>query len=157
MAHVVQVKVKVPSKESLEYFCSHWNKIQCPVLNGEFNIPARGKELTIEPGNISHGILDIRTETYDPETESVMVDAAFMGPKRAQAIDEFVRGDIRFCPRVVVAKDPVTKKSEQRIITWDLVHRPPDCVNEALNETRSIIRKEENEKDRITELKKKRR
>ena len=160
MGIMIKHRVKGPSKQSLEFFMSHWNKIQLPVLNGEFSLPHPNKVGTISMDRVSHGILDVHTDTYDPKTETVVADIVFCGPKSATAQDEYVKGDIRFVPRCVRVRPPggTEKDSFDSIITWDLAHRPKDkdgALRAKINEEKAKMRAEENQKDKITELRKK--
>lgn len=160
-AAIASIRVRVPSKESLEFLDKHWDRIRNPVLDGEFSIPEQRNYMTIDPSRISHAIRGIKTETYDPNTESVVLDVVFTGPMSKPAIDEYVRGDIRLIPRCVKAKAPNAKEGEfvERIITWDLVHRPKDedgLMAAEFEKQRQIIRKEKNDLDKKTELAKKR-
>jgi len=160
MGAVVQQRIRVPSKQSLEFFMANWNKIQLPVVNGEYTLPDPSKVMTIERDKVSHGIMGIHTETYDPKTETVVADIVFTGPKSDKAQDEFVRGDIRFFPRCVRVIPPGGTKKDgfDSIITWDLAHRPVDpdgALKARIKQERAVMRAEENAKDRAMEEAKK--
>ena len=160
-AAVASIRVRVPSKESLEFLDAHWDRIRNPVLDGEYTIPEQKNYMTVDPSRISHAIKGIRTDTYDPNTQSVVLDVVFTGPMAKPAIDEYVKGDIRLHPRCVKARPPNAKPGEyvERIITWDLVHRPKDddgLLKKEFDKAKEQIRKEKNAKDRqIEEAKKK--
>ena len=126
MGAITSQRIRVPSKKSLEFFMANWNKIQLPVVNGQVTVP--------EPGKV-------------------------MGPKSREAIDEYVKGDIRFMPRCVRVRPPGGKDKDvfDSIITWDLVHRPKqnDAFDQRIADEKKKMRKEENDKDKLTEMIKK--
>ena len=159
MGAITQQRIRVPSKKSLEFFMANWNKIQLPVVNGEVTVPEPGKVMDIDMSRVSHGITDIKTETYDPNTETVVADIVFTGPKSREAIDEYVKGDIRFMPRCVRVRPPGGKDKDvfDSIITWDLVHRPKqnDAFDQRIADEKKKMRKEENDKDKLAEMIKK--
>jgi len=159
MAAVTKQRIRVPSKKSLEFFMQNWNKLTLPVVNGEVTVPDPKKILTVDMSRVSHGITNIDTGTYDPATETVVADIVFTGPHSAQAIDEYVKGDIRFMPRCVRVRPPGGKDKDvfDSIITWDLVHRPSqnDAFDARIAAEKTKMRKEENDKDRLTEMIKK--
>ena len=88
-----------------------------------------------------------------------MADIVFTGPKSREAIDEYVKGDIRFMPRCVRVRPPGGKDKDvfDSIITWDLVHRPKqnDAFDQRIADEKKKMRKEENDKDKLTEMIKK--
>ena len=160
MAAITTVRVKVPSKQSLEFLMDHWNKIKAPVLDGEFTVPDAKDRMTVNMSRVSHAITNIRTETFDPNTSTVAVDVVFTGPMSQPAIDEYVKGDIRFMPRCVRVRPPGGSDKDvfESIITWDLAHRPKDpdgILDKQVKKELAKMRKEENAKDKATELAKK--
>ena len=162
MAALVQQRIKVPSKQSLEFFMAHWDRTHLPVVNGEYTLPDPKNVGTIDRTRVSHGIMNIKTETFDPNTNSVVADIVFTGPLGAKAQDKFVRGDIRFFPRCVRVIPPGGSKKDgfDSIITWDCAHRPTDpgdILHNRIKQERAKMRQEENDKDKAIELAKKKR
>ena len=160
MAAITTVRVKVPSKKSLEFLMDHWNRIKAPVLDGEFTLPDPNDRMTIHQERTSHAITDIKADTFDPNTNTVVVDVVFTGPMSKPAIDEYVKGDIRFIPRCVRVRPPGGKDKDvfESIITWDLAHRPKDpggILSNEVSKELDKMRKEENAKDKAAELAKK--
>lgn len=161
-AAITTQRIKVPSRQSLEFLMAHWNRFKAPVLDGEFTVPAKEQYMMVNPHRISHAITNIRAETFDPATNTVAADIVFTGPMSKPAIDEYVKGDIRFCPRCVRVRPPggTAKDVFESVITWDLVHRPKDndsLLHDAKDKMRAQMRQEENDKDRRVETAKKRR
>ena len=160
MSAVVQCRIKVPNKESLEHFMANWNKIAMPVVPGECAPPKPDKTLNIDMQKMSHVIRDIRTETFDPKTNSVVADIVFTGPMSSPAVNAYSAGGIRFLPRAVAVNpkdgDPNTPPN-WRLITWDLVTRPDmEQLKPHLDAERQKLRAAANAKDKATELAKKR-
>ena len=158
MSTVSKVKLKVPSAESIKRFDEEWDRFSMPAVAGEYNVPLGRDPLSaavVEPRMTSHVIRDIDMSTYDPKTNTVMANVVFTGPYGRQAQDDYVKGDIRFCPRVI-NKD--TKNGpEAVIITWDLIHKPGSSsqLDAAIASAKEQIRAEENAKDKAEEIKKK--
>lgn len=161
MSAVVQVKLKVPNFDTLQKFITDHRNNPIPVV-GEFGVPSTKDELEkvhINPNLVSHAIRGIREETYDAATRTVVADVVFTGPYGAKAADAYVKNSLRFCPRTVDKVTDEGKIKDAEIITWDLVHRP--MSNSAFDafyaQTKEKMRQEENMKDKINEINKKRR
>lgn len=160
MAAVTTMRVKVPSKESLEFLLAHWDRNRDPVLRGEITPPPVGKELELDTSRQSHVITNIRTDTFDPKTNSVAADVVFCGPRANEAIDSCVRGELRLFPRCVRVRPPggTSKDSFDSIITWDAVQKPDlKPLAPTFDRVKAQLKKEANDKDRRTELAKKKR
>ena len=160
MAAITTMRVKVPSKDSLEFLLAHWNREANPVLRGEITPPEPGKEMTIDTSRQSHVITNVRTDTFDPKTNSVAVDVVFCGPRSQEAIDAYVKSDLRLFPRCVRVRPPGGSDKDvfDSIITWDSVQRPDlTPLAPTFDKVRAQIRKEANDKDKAIELAKKKR
>ena len=160
MSTVSKVRIKVPDADSLNRFVSEWDHMSKPSIAGEYDVPFTRdpiSQCTVNPRLISHSIRDIDTSTFDPNTNTVVADVVFTGPYGRQAQDDFVKGDLRFCPRVVNKNNKKTKDPALEIITWDLVHRPgsDSSFDAALASAKEQIRQEENAKDKAAEIRKK--
>lgn len=160
MARPVYVRVRVPSKKSLEFFETNWKRKNCPVIDGEYTIPDRSKILEINPANTSHAITEVRHDSFDDKTSTVVIGVVFTGPMAAYAQDEYLKEDIRFMPRVARMRPPggTEKDCVDAIVTWDLVHRPKDIggvLASKIGEEKIKMRAEANAKDRRIELAKK--
>lgn len=153
-------RVKVPSKESLDYLMANWNRVRNPVINGECELPGGTdpkRAQTIDMDKMSHAITDVRKETFDPKTNSVAIDVVFTGRMAPAIADAHVRGDLRFIPRFVTLVPDNGGPALERIITWDAVTRPPESklLDRRIAVEREKMRAEENAKDKATELRKK--
>ena len=118
----MEVKVKVPSHESLMFFKSRW---QGQPFFGEYEPPMSmsndlNRLLTTDIKMVSHMINKIKWDTFDPRTSTVIIDVDFVGPYGSMATSDWLKGDIRFAVRTILVKN------QRRIITWDLIHRPID-------------------------------
>lgn len=118
----MEVKVKVPSHDSLMFFKSRW---QGQPFFGEYEPPMSmcndlNRLLSTDTKMISHMINKIKWETFDPKTSTVIIDVDFVGPYGSMATSDWLKGDIRFAVRTILVKN------QRRIITWDLIHRPID-------------------------------
>lgn len=158
MSTVSKVKLKVPDADSLKRFNQEWDRASAFAISGEYSVPL-GRDAVahsiIEPRMISHAIREIDMSTYDDKTNTVIASVVFTGPYGRKAQDEFVQGNVRFCPRVV---NKETKDGPAPVIvTWDLVHKPGTSgeFDAALASAKEQIRAEENAKDKATEIKKK--
>jgi hypothetical protein len=155
---VSKVKLKVPDAESLKRFDQEWDKSVQPAISGEYNVPF-GRDpissISVDRRMVSHAIRDIDMSTYDPNTQTVVADVVFTGPYGRQAQDDYIRGEIRFCPRVL---NKETKDGPApTVITWDLIHKPgsSSAFDAAIAAAKEQLRQEENAKDRANEIKKK--
>jgi len=160
MAAVTTMRVKVPSKQSLEFLLSHWDRNRDPVLRGEIEPPPIGREMELNTAKQSHVITNIRTETFDPKTNSVAADVVFCGPRSAEAIDAYLNGALRLFPRAVRVRPPggTSKDAFDSIITWDAVQKPDlEPLSPTFEKVKAQIRREANEKDRRIEMAKKKR
>lgn len=118
----MEVKVKVPSYDSLMFFKERW---QGQPFFGEYDAPMSqcndlNRILTTDTKMISHMINKIKWDTFDPKTSTVIIDVDFVGPYGGMATSDWLKGDIRFAVRTILVKN------QRRIITWDLIHRPID-------------------------------
>lgn len=132
----MEVKVKVPSHDSLMFFKSRW---QGQPFFGEYEPPMSmsndlNRLLTTDIKMVSHMINKIKWETFDPRTSTVIIDVDFVGPYGSMATSDWLKGDIRFAVRTILVKN------QRRIITWDLVHRPIDIG--AVTQTREKTQQE---------------
>lgn len=123
----MEVKVKVPSHDSLMFFKSRW---QGQPFFGEYEPPMSqcndlNRLLTTDTKMISHMINKIKWDTFDPKTSTVIIDVDFVGPYGSMATSDWLKGDIRFAVRTILVKN------QRRIITWDLIHRPIDIGTSA--------------------------
>lgn len=160
MAVVTTMRARVPSKKSLEFLLANWNRNRDPVLRGEITPPDVGQELTLNPSRQSHVIQNIRTETYDPATESVAMDVVFCGPRSAEAIDYLAVNALRLFPRCVRVRPPGGSDADvfDSIITWDVVTKPDLApLSPTFERVRNQLRAEANAKDKAIEMAKKRR
>lgn len=160
MSAIVSCRIKVPCKESLDHFMANWNKLAMPVVPGECAPPSPDNAGTINMQKMSHAIRDIRTETFDEKTNSVVADIVFTGPMSGPAVNAYSTGDIRFLPRAIAVNpkdgDPNTPPN-WRLITWDLVKRPDtEPLKPHLEAERKKLRDAANAQDKATELAKKR-
>ena len=132
----MEVKVKVPSHDSLMFFKSRW---QGQPFFGEYEPPMSmsndlNRLLTTDIKMVSHMINKIKWDTFDPRTSTVIIDVDFVGPYGSMATSDWLKGDIRFAVRTILVKN------QRRIITWDLVHRPIDIG--AVTQTREKTQQE---------------
>jgi len=115
-----------PGEKELKDFYDRWVQAgHREPFTGEYNIPTTNdtrRLLTTDPRNVSHCITDIRMETYDKAKGTVMVGVRFTGPHGDDAAEDCMKNKVRFVARSVQVTE--NGKTENRIITWDLMHAP---------------------------------
>lgn len=128
MNNAIWVPVKVlPGKKALDVFVQKWKEAGAVPFNGEFSPPedrSPGRLMSIDPSQISHIVEDINMDTYDGQKRTVMVKCRMCGPHGSEAIDKFIRKDLRFTTRTVRGKDTETGEIVDRIVTFDCVQNP---------------------------------
>ena len=117
-----------PGKKELEVFYHNWmnGTTKGAPFNGEYDIVASNdpnRLMTINSGNVSHCITDIRMDTYDEKKATVMMGIRFTGPRGEDASDDVMMNKIRFVARAVKVKDENGREAD-RIVTFDCMHAP---------------------------------
>lgn len=128
MTDTIWVEAKVlPGKEALDFFIKHWRGDLCSEpFNGESDIPNGDiqRQLTIQPDNISHLILDIDEAKYDPVRSTVPLKIKLVGPKSKEALEKYIKKELRFTSRVVTGTEKATGNTVTRIVTFDGIQKP---------------------------------
>lgn len=127
----VWIRAKVlTGKESLDFFMNRWKESGSVPFNGEFDLPkstSLNRVMCTDVENISHCVIDVDADKWDPNKATVPIRCKFTGPHGSEAQEMFLDGDIRCMARTAV--DP--KSGDARIVTFDLVQKPKaDIVGE---------------------------
>lgn len=132
----VWIRAKVLSgKDSLDFFMDHWKQAGSVPFNGEFGVPkstALNRVMCTDVENISHCVIDVDADQWDPQKGTVPIRCKFTGPHGSEAQEMFLNGNIRCMARTAI--DP--KSGDSRIVTFDLVQNPDENVVDQIKRKR---------------------
>ena len=128
------VPVKIPTgKKSLEDFMHAWKEgaMKGAPFNGEIDSPMSAKperRITIDEEKISHCVVNVDPNSFDPNKSTVMAQIRFCGPFGGEAREKFIKKDLRFIARTVLVRHNQTNERANKIVTFDCIRRPEGVI-----------------------------